>query len=237
MADRPFTDPSHVASDRLHVAHMIRRLWRTCEEHPELKRTRFPFRRVYQEDGRRPHQVILTRPDDLRTRDEFIVIGFFGHMREGAERVTLIAVQQVDEELIGDFPRFGGLLSYSSMLLENGDWGNVATFKDMDSMIRWANNRRHTTAVRLLAARHYANIRLHTLAIRRGGLNANHLEPVRTKFYEYGSDGEWRGLREWAAEQTPASQAADVSPRESTMGTDGTSGTCPFGFGAPSEPL
>ncbi|HEY3997794.1 MAG TPA: hypothetical protein VGO93_02935 [Candidatus Xenobia bacterium] len=194
MPDRPFTDPTLAQSDFDTLAQMLSRVEELLQAHPELRRTRSPFRTVLTENDR-PHQVIIARPGDLRTRLQFTVVGFFGTMQPGAEEVTLQAVKAVDEELIGEFPRFGGLLSYNSKQLPTGDWGNMAVFKDMATMERWNRNAIHANAIRQLAALHYKSIRLHVVDLT-GGLSGGQLQPVRTKYYEFDpkQGSMWRGL-------------------------------------------
>ncbi|MHB2018325.1 MAG: hypothetical protein ACYCW6_15360 [Candidatus Xenobia bacterium] len=199
IAERPFTAPVHTTEDLDGLRLMLTRLQETLAAHPELRRRHKPFRTQLLEDGDRPHQLVITRPHNLRVWPEKIAVGFFGHMRPGAEDITLPAVQQVDEELIGDFPRFGGLLSYSSLKLPNGDWGNMALFRDMEAMERWNNNRRHTTAIRMLAARHYDSIRLHV-----GQLDNWSLSLMRTKYYQFDAQGSmWLGICKRVSEDSP----------------------------------
>lgn len=153
-----------------------------------------------EEDGRL-HRVVLTRPELLREEIRLTVVGFFGEVRPGAE--TAEAVHKADDELIGDFPNFGGLICYMSLQLPCGQWGNLALFKNEAARDEWARNDRHTKAVRELSAKHYTSIRLHNAKLI-GHLRENHLEMERTKYYAYDSSLVWRAVRDNATQQLSA---------------------------------
>jgi hypothetical protein len=139
------------------------------------------------------HHLTITQPERLWMEPEPVVTGFFGHMQDGAEQTTLPEVQAVDHALIADFGHYPGLLSYSSLELPHGDWGNLAVFADVLAMETWSRNPLHSAAIPRLATQHYRSIRLH-LGRLPGGLTSGRLEIVRTKFYQYEPGGTWRGL-------------------------------------------
>jgi hypothetical protein len=158
------------------------------------------------------HQIVLSQVERLRTLQELIVVGFFGHMRPGAEGSSLPAVRQVDEELIADFPSFSGILSYSSLRLEGGNWGNVATFSDMAAMEAWNCNRRHFEAVRRLSALHYGSIRLHVGRLE-GGVSRGEVHLLRTKYFQFDEAGVWKAL----CDRTSGASRCPMSPAENPL--------------------
>lgn len=169
-----------------------------------------PYRLNFKETGNRHHQLIVTDPRPLLRQDSFIAVGFFGQHRRDADPELAAEVRAVDEQLVEDFPRFGGLVSYNSMELGCGDWGNLAVFKDQDGLEAWHNNERHREAVKQLSARHYASCRLHITAIA-GPFDARQVtfEVLRTKIYAYDEEGVWMAVRE---HQQARREVHDESP-------------------------
>jgi hypothetical protein len=213
VSGRPFTEPARTQMDLITIGHMVRRIGDVLTEHPEFPASLCPpHRAVINEEGH-PHQIVISQAERLRTLTDLIVVGFFGHMRAGAENVTLAAVQQVDEELIADFPSFGGILSYSSMRLAGGNWGNVATFSDMAAMEQWNCSQRHFDAVRRLSAQHYDCIRLHVGQVV-GGVAHGEVHLKRTKYFQFETAGVWRGLcdRSTTVSRCPMSAAPPPLP-------------------------
>lgn len=199
VPERPFTDPQQSQDDFEFMHCMVERVRQF------LVRMRgfgsdwdaVPYRLNFKETGNRRHQLIVTDPRPLLRQDGFMAVGFFGQHRRDADPEFAAEVRAVDEQLIEDFPRFGGLLSYNSLELGCGDWGNLAVFRDQDGLEAWHNNERHREAVKRLSARHYQSCRLHITAIA-GPLDAREvtLEVQRTKFYMYDAEGVWMAVRE-----------------------------------------
>lgn len=181
--DRPFAAVEKTAEDMLWIEFMLGRLVDVLP--------RGAGRYLLQEEGR-PHQIVLSRHVTLSTQKNLVVVGFFGQRQEESDAVDKI--NEVDEELIREFTASGVLLSYSSMLLPHGQWGNLPVFPSWEAMRYWRDNQRHAQAVRELASRHYASIRLHTMQMPEG-LNGA-LELVRSKYYQYEQGQLWMATRE-----------------------------------------
>lgn len=184
--DRPFASAERTGDDVVWIEFMLGRLQDVLP--------RGAGRYLLQEEGR-PHQIVLSRPVTLAERKGLVVVGFFGQRQEESDAVDKI--NEVDEELIREFTASGVLLSYSSMLLPDGQWGNVPVFPSWEAMHYWRDNQRHALAVRELAARHYASIRLHTMTMP-DGLNGE-LKLVRSKYYQYEGGQFWMATRELSA--------------------------------------
>lgn len=196
VEDRPFTDPEGSLDDVEFMTCMIERLRQFLIRMRGFgSSAEAPYRLNFRETGGRRHQLIITDPERLALGTSFVAVGFFG--QRGQDAAAAAEVHQVDEELIEDFPRFGGLLSYSTLELGCGDWGNLATFRDWAGMESWRQNDRHTQAVKQLAHRHYASLRLHIAEIS-GSMRAERvvLRVVRSKYYAYQDEQVWMALRE-----------------------------------------
>lgn len=151
-----------------------------------------PSVHVAQAQGR-THRVVTIRPDQLLTEPLLSVVGFFGEVRPGAD--TIEAIHKADQDLIGEFPSFSGLLTYSSMQLPSGQWGNLAIFLNDTVRDEWGRNERHMGVVKELAARHYRNIRIHHARLTLP-LDVAKLEIERTKYYAYENPLVWKAVRE-----------------------------------------
>jgi hypothetical protein len=102
-----------------------------------------------------------------------------------------------DEELIQEFPGHPGILSYSSLELGDGDWGNLILLDGDEAREHWRVSERHAHAARELAPRHYTDVRLHQ-GILPGGVRARGEAILRrTKYYDYRDAVTWRAEREW----------------------------------------
>ena len=190
IVDRTFADPEETVHDHAVMTYMLRRVKQTLMGYEEPVRVR-----ISEPEGR-DHQVIITYPLALHRGRKFTAVGFFGRMQAGAENRTLSSVQEVDEALIGDFKNFDGLLSYSTFQLEVDRYANMAIFRDRKAMEQWRVNQRHTDAVRMLAAHHYASIRLHVSTIRGSITSLPELYIDVTKYYEYLGDHVWAAVRD-----------------------------------------
>ena len=123
-------------------------------------------------------------------------VGFFAVKRRDRDSAPLTAM---DDELIGEFPAHPGVLSYSSLELYDGDWGNLILLEGTGRASAGASGERHAHAARELAPRHYTDVRLHQ-GILPGGVGAGG-EPIlrRTRYYDYRAAVTWRAERETPA--------------------------------------
>jgi hypothetical protein len=88
------------------------------------------------------------------------------------------------------------VLSYSSLELDGGDWGNLILLDGDAARQRWRDGERHAYAARELAPRHYTSVRLHQ-GILTGGVDAGR-DPIlrRTRYYDYQAAVTWCAERE-----------------------------------------
>jgi hypothetical protein len=89
------------------------------------------------------------------------------------------------------------VLSYSSLELAGGDWGNLILLAGEAACEHWRVSERHADATRVLAPRHYTHVRLHR-GILPGGVRAGRAPVLRrTKYFDYQGGDTWRAEREW----------------------------------------
>jgi len=139
-----------------------------------------------------PHRVILCDAAALGEAPMPSFVGFFGVKRPGLDHARLT---EVDDQLATELTQHPGILSYSSIALDDGNWGNLIILRASDDGERWREGERHAWAARELAPAHYSSVRLHNGQFA-GGLLAGR-EPVllRTRYWDYEESPAWRAER------------------------------------------
>jgi hypothetical protein len=192
LPDRPFTNPEHTWEDAAAIGFALERL-RTLVHIPPPPDTHTPIQQIYwlEAEGR-THRLIVSDATGLRAAPNLTLVGFFGQRRPDADPMP---VSQIDSELIGELDEHPGLLSYCSLLLENGDYGNIVLFASEEAKYHWATSNRHAYAVRVISPKYYATVRLHNVIVP-GGL-AGGIAPrfESTKYLDYRAMLPWRGIR------------------------------------------
>ena len=144
-------------------------------------------------DGR-AHRAVLCDERRLADGRDLAWVGFFAAKRRDRDHAPLTLR---DDELVQEFPAHPGILSYSSLELADGDWGNLILLEGDEAREHWRTSPRHADAVRELAPRHYTDVRLHLGIVPGGVLAARESLLHRTKYYDFRGGATWRAEREW----------------------------------------
>ena len=188
---RPFTDPARTEEDLAAMRRMLAGLrWVLSQGVPEAPR---PLLCSAPEASGRQHRVVLAHDPPLRTGHEPGVVGFFALKRTDRDCSPLTTA---DDELILEFPRHPGILSYSSLEFADGNWGNLILLHPPEAKEEWRTSERHAYAVRELAPRYYAVVRLHNARLPGGLGSGRDLLLVRTKYYDFQGPQPWRAERD-----------------------------------------
>lgn len=187
VAGRPFTDLSQSATDLQALIYMASRLrdtvLSTTPTSPGIIEASGPNNRYL--------RIVLCQPVKL-TFDDTFVVGFFGQKRSDAEPGLLT---QVDDTLVKGLADTPYVISYSSLQLEDGNYGNLVVLSEEAGRESWRENKTHQYAVAELTPGYYESVRLHN-GLMRGALGPNPtIELTSTKYFDY-RDGFWCGLRE-----------------------------------------
>lgn len=200
--ERMFTHPEKSREDMLVLQFMIHRLVYFLSPPNKLPNH---FRLDITEDDGRHHRLVITDTQTLLSRTSLTVVGFFGQKRPIIDHAPL---NTADEDLIQEFYRYPGLLSYCTLELETGsnEYGNLVLFRDEDAKAAWHQNSQHAQMVHDLAPKHYDSIRLHN-ALLTTPITASPAKPIllRTKYYQFQKHDVWQAIREFPAESTSAS--------------------------------
>jgi hypothetical protein len=191
--DRPFTAPERSAADLTALRRMADRLGTILSAPSGVPDEPRPLILQLREADGHAHRVVISQREGLLTSGEIHVVGFFGQKRPGADAAPLDAV---DHELIGEFSQHPGILSYSSLELGHGQWGNMVLLRDPDAREHWRTSAKHAYAVRELAPPYYLSIRLHNGMLTRGLQPGTTLKLLRTKYYAFQGGAPWLAVRE-----------------------------------------
>jgi hypothetical protein len=186
---RGFTDPARTAEDLAALRVMLAVVRHVATAPGDAR----PFVVEGREVDGRLHRTIVCNGARLRDGRDLAWVGFFGTKRPDVDATPLRAR---DDELIREFPAHPGILSYSSLEVGTGDWGNLILLDGGDAREQWRTSARHAHAVRELAPRHYTDVRLH-LGVLARGVAGGELRLHRTKYFDYRDA--WRGERVWPA--------------------------------------
>jgi hypothetical protein len=142
------------------------------------------------------HRMVIRDRAALAANAELTVVGFFGEQRG---KVNPALLHDIDTELIQEFLQHRYVLSYSSLELADGNWGNLVILQHTGGIEHWRASQRHAYAARELAPLYYARIRLHN-GILPCGLASPHLILTSTKYYDFEGDV-WQAIREGMAHE------------------------------------
>jgi hypothetical protein len=187
---RPFTDPERTLADAAVMGRMLRLLRREAQSWPSgrtsvelLKHTRV---------GRR-HWLVVPSAPALAGAHDVTVVGFFGDLRPGMNHA---AIYQLEADVVARLGRYAGvgLLGYYDAEIAPAVHGNLVLFGTSEVPPAWHRDRVHAAAV-ALAPRHYGAVRLHGGTIRGALLGRGHLAIQRTRYFDFGQQPAWHGLR------------------------------------------
>lgn len=188
VSDRPFTHPDHTIADLNVLRYMIDRLGLILE-YPNLYGGLPQPLRLQQPAA---HRLVIAQPDRLETLDQLTVIGFFGEKRPDADPVL---TDEFDSILIDEFPQHPDLLSYSTLALKAGNFGNLVLFANSGATQHWSRSKAHAQAAGKLAPSYYASVRIYNGLLPDGIKNSKTLHIVRVKYFDYQSAPLWQAVR------------------------------------------
>jgi len=189
---RPFTDPARTEEDLAAIELMLAGLRRaTATGIAGAARLPAVLTLSGLPDGR-AHRAVICDPRRLRGGQDLTWVGFFAEKRRDRDPAPLTAA---DDALIAEFPRHPGILSYSSLELAGGDWGNLILLADEAARDQWRASARHAHAVQELAPAHYTVVRLHRGVLPGGLAGARRPELRQTRYHDYRAGAVWRAER------------------------------------------
>lgn len=196
VAGRAFSDPEHTRGDLETLRRMAQQLVDTYEDPVVCDFTpgKGP---VCQSDPQGRHfRIYYLQPLVLFNYRPITVVGFFGQKRPGADIRPLI---QADKAFEGEFHKFPGLLSLSTVRLPDGDFANLVLFSDPGTVDHWNHSPLHRDLVAKVSPPYYQGIRLNRGVLPQGLDAPEELYLERVRYLDYSTNPAWRAVREMKA--------------------------------------
>lgn len=189
---RPFTAVENTSRDVSILYEILGDLLGALAEKDAGRRTIEPFQRLSWKIKGLTHRVLITDEGRLRDHERLCVVGFFGEKTD-ADPAPL---DKANTEVVAEFGSYPGILSYSSMQIPGGQWGNLVLHDDPIDREYWSRSELHADAVRTLAPIHYKCVRIHNAELVGGAAAGSEIVVLRTKYFDYTGETEWRAERE-----------------------------------------
>lgn len=138
------------------------------------------------------HRLIICDEPKLRFRERTCVVGFFGERRDDLDPGPL---EQANSEIVAEFSKYPGILSYSSVEIAGGRWANLVLHDDPVDRQYWRGSERHAQAVEMLSPVYYRNVRIHNAELTDGLTDSPRLVVEKTKYFDFEDGSEWRAER------------------------------------------
>ncbi len=190
IPERPFTHTENIIRDREILVHMAKQLYTVLEKHPEvLEMSKSIY--IDEPDGY-SHRYFVPIVTALRQTKKVYLVGFFSHKHEGA---LYNHFGDLDERLIKELPTHEEILSYSTMELPGGDFGNLVLLSNEDAKTKWMQGKIHSRAVEL-SPDYYQFVRINNGILPEGIIKPDLLQITRVKYYDYSQNPPWKAVRE-----------------------------------------
>jgi len=192
LAERPFTHPTHIPNDLSTLRYMAGQLCLTLQN-PHMM-TDSPQTILFNLPGKTSwiHRLVLANPRHFAQPGLIHVVGFFGQSRSEAD---IELAQEFDRTLMKEIPQHEGLISYSTMLLKDGNYANLVLFTSGDAQMAWSRSEAHAKAVYELSPSFYHSIRIYNGRLPHGIQRRDALKLHKARYFDYDQTPMWRGVR------------------------------------------
>lgn len=191
IPERPFTHTDHVSKDREVLVHMAKQARSVLDKHTNtLGENETVF---IEEQDERYHRFFVTRPGTLSRARDLYLVGFFSHKQEGAAANHF---GNLDDQLVEQIPTYQKILSYSTMALPGGDFGNLVLLSDEETKLKWMQGEIHNQAI-ALAPSYYQFVRINNGVLPDGVIQPDALQITQVKYYDYEEDPPWKAIRKF----------------------------------------
>ena len=187
---RPFTDPERTLADAAVMNRMLQRLRRQARAWPSWRTS---VEVLEHARGGCRHWLVVPSTAALSGAQDVTAVGYFGDQRPGMDHS---AIYQLEADVVARLGRYApvGLLGYYDAEIAPAVHGNLVLFGTREVPPEWHRDRVHAAAV-ASAPRHYSVVRLHQGVIRGALLGRGQLVIQRTRYFDFGQQPAWQGLR------------------------------------------
>jgi hypothetical protein len=194
VSGMPFTHPAYIEIERRQLQYMLMRLhWIMDTFFWRKSQTNYaPIERNLVEADGRNHRILVIRPHLLAQSTGLCVVGFFGQrMMDG----DMDEADRRDGMLNSEMNAHEGLLSYSSLELTNGDYGNCVVFTDEAAKNKWGFSPTHKEIVEDLSPSYYESVRLYNGTLPKTIMDEHLLQLNLVKYLCYQQNPPWLAIR------------------------------------------
>ena len=190
ITEKPFTHTDHIAKDREILVYMAKQAGLILEKQLDLLGERETI--FIDEPDERYHRFFVPRPKVLSQAKNIYLVGFFSHKQAGAAPDHF---GDLDDRLIERIPTYQEILSYGTMALPDGDFGDLVLLSDEEVKSKWMHGEIHSQAVSLSPA-YYQYVRINNGMLPEGVMQPDSLMITRVKYYDFEQDPPWKAVRE-----------------------------------------
>lgn len=198
---KPFTNLELIDRDVAILQDMLDDLLLFFSESDAGLRVIVPHERVaWLKDGL-ARRALICDEGRLRAHKDVCVVGFFGERRT---ELDIGPLEEANAAMVAQFKSYPGILSYSSIELDNGYWANMVLHDDPIDREYWRGGALHAQAARTLSPIHYRNVRIHNARLTTRIEDEPVFKIMRTKYWDYSGETQWAAQRELVADAPPA---------------------------------
>ena len=192
ITERPFTHPMHITGDLNSLRSMAYELYLTLQNFPDL--TSLPQMIIFNKPDQLKwiHRQVLGKVSWIGQPDLIHVVGFFSQKRS---RADMEPIKEFDQTLMEEIPHHDELISYSSMLLDDGNFANLVLFVNEAAQMEWSRSEVHAKAVNDLSPNYFHWIRIYKGILPHGIQRSSELSLHKARYFDYDQNPVWRGLR------------------------------------------
>lgn len=190
VTERPFTHTDHISIDREVLVHMAKQASMVLEKQLDILEENETI--FINEPDDRYHRFFVSRPKVLSQAKNIYFVGFFSNKQKGA---AINHFGNLDDRLIEQIPTYREILSYSSMALPDGNFGNLVLLLNEEIKSEWMHGETHNQAV-ALAPGYYQFVRINNGVLPGGITQPASLRVTRVKYYDYEDEPPWKAVRE-----------------------------------------
>ena len=200
VARRPFTSPNHYPRDLAILGYMLEDLRGLLSRMSAGNLTIVPYRAIEWVVQDLKRRVVVCDALSLHNRSSAQLVGFFGERRIDRDGAPL---EEANFEIVLEFQKYPGILSYSSMELADGNWANLVLHNVAEDRETWRASEAHARAARELSPVYYQTVRIHNGVLPDGVMGNRSIVVERTKYWDFGLPRVWHAVRELTSSVTP----------------------------------
>jgi len=188
----PFASTDQYRGDIALLNYLLQDLRVLLRRHKKGEITLSEFQTITWEVHGLERRTVVCHPEELLGDKTVCIVGFFGDRRSDANQNPIDASEF---DLIAEFTRFPGILSYSSVELVDGYWANLVVHNASDDREDWRASNVHKKAVDDVAPLAYHSVRIHNGCVVAGVTSSNTVVVESTKYWNYDTTPTWHACR------------------------------------------